>query len=132
METAAAPHHTSSLYQRLGGSEAITMLVDDIVEAHMGNAIIKARFLPYAAEPERLGAIKGHLCAFLCAGSGGPQTYAGRTMPETHRGMNISAAEFVAAVDDILAVLGRHGLGDDVKKDVLAISWSLKDDIMGL
>lgn len=131
MQTAAASE-PRSLYERLGGNETITRMVDDIVQAHMENPVIKARFLPYASDPEHLGVLKGHLCAFLCAGSGGPEQYKGRTMPETHRGMNISAAEYMAVIDDILAVLTRHGIDEDTRKDVLAIAYSLKGDIMGL
>lgn len=128
----AATTETRSLYERLGGNGTITRLVDDIVQAHMENPVIKARFLPYAEDPEHLGVIKGHLCAFLCAGSGGPEQYKGRTMPEAHRGMNISPAEYMAAVDDILSVLARHGIDEVTRKDVLAIAYSLKDDIINL
>jgi hypothetical protein len=42
-------------------------------------------------------------------------------MREAHRGMNISEAEFVAAVDDILAALQRHGIDQSTQKDILAI-----------
>ena len=35
-----------TLYERLGGATGISALVDDIIEAHMNNPAIKARFLP--------------------------------------------------------------------------------------
>lgn len=119
-----------SLYQRLGGTAGIRSLVDDIIEAHTNNPVIKARFLPYLSDPEHLGVLKGHLCAFLEAGGGGPAEYRGRSMPDAHRGMNISEAEYVAAVDDILAVLERNGIDDETRRDVLAITYSLKGEIM--
>ena len=34
-----------SLYERLGKYEGIVAIVDDIVEAHMKNPVIQARFL---------------------------------------------------------------------------------------
>lgn len=123
-------HPTASLYERLGSTAGITALVDDIVAAHMVNPAIKARFLPYASDPTRMATVKQHLCRFLEAGSGGPGEYAGRSMPDAHRGMNISEAEYMAAVDDIVAVLGRHGVDEQTTKDVLAITWSLKGQIM--
>ncbi len=119
-----------SLYERLGRADGISRLVDDIVAAHMQNETIKARFLPYKSEPKRLDEIKQHLCDFLAAGSGGPDNYAGRSMPETHRGMNINEAEYMAAVDDILEVLDRHSIDEQTRKDVLAIAYSLKSEIM--
>ncbi len=120
----------ATLYERLGSADGISRLVDDIVERHMQNPTIQARFLPYKAEPERLATTKGHLCAFLTAGGGGPGGYAGRSMPDTHRGMNISEAEYVAALDDILDALDAHGIDPETRKDVLAIAYSLKGEIM--
>ena len=35
---------TTSLYQRLGGSEGMARLVDDVVAAHLSNPIVKTRF----------------------------------------------------------------------------------------
>jgi hemoglobin len=129
MQTAQAIE-TASLYQRLGGAEGITALVDDIVEAHMRNPAINARFLPYLETPERIAEVKQQTCRFLGAGSGGPQQYTGRSMPEAHRGMNISEAEYMAAIDDILAAMQKHGIDERTRHDVLAIAYSLKGEIM--
>jgi hemoglobin len=119
-----------TLYERLGGAKGIAALVDDIVEAHMANPVISARFLPYRSQPERLATVKQHLRSFLGAGSGGPEKYEGRDMRATHRGMNVSEQEYVATIDDILATLEKHRIDDATRKDVLAIAWSLKGDIM--
>ena len=51
-------------------------------------------------------------------------------MLTTHRGMNISEQEFIAVVDDILKAMDKNQLGDDVKKDVLFILYSLKSEII--
>lgn len=119
-----------SLFQRLGGTSGINKLVEDIVALHMENPTIKARFRPYLEQADRLAIIKGHLCTFLEAGSGGSAAYQGRDMRTTHRGMNISAEEYMAAVDDIIAVLKKHSIDEQSQKDVLAIAWSLKPDII--
>jgi hemoglobin len=119
-----------SLFVRLGGSAGICGLVEDIVALHTVNPIIRARFMPILENPEKLAVTKSHLCAFLEAGSGGKADYRGRDMRAAHRGMNISEAEYMAAIDDILAVLQRHGLDDQTQKDVLAIAYSLKGEIL--
>ena len=119
-----------TLYQRLGGAPGIARFIDDLVEAHSCNPAIMARFLPYRDTPERLAEIKQHFRAFVGAGTGGPETYAGRSMPDSHRGMNISAAEYMAAIDDILAVLDRHGADEQTKKDMLAIAFSMRGEII--
>lgn len=120
----------TTLYQRLGGAEGIALLVDDIVELHMKNPSVGARFLPYKEKPELLAQVKKHTCDFFGMGSGGPEVYAGRDMPTTHRGMNISEAEYMFVVDDIMAALDKHGKDDATKAEVLAIAWSLKEHIM--
>jgi hemoglobin len=122
--------NTASLFERLGGTAGIEAIVDSLIAAHMENPAIRARFVPYLDTPERLQAIKGHVCTFLEAGSGGPRGYTGRAMRDAHRGMNISEAEFVAAVDDILLVLQKHGVDEATRKDILAIAYSLKNEIV--
>ena len=121
---------SKSLFERLGGSSGINALVDDIVAAHMQNPVIRARFQPYLDTPDKLAVTKQHLCAFLEAGSGGPSQYSGRTMRDAHRGMNISAAEYMAAMDDILSVLQTHNVDEQTRHQVLAIAYSLKGDII--
>lgn len=122
--------NTPVLFERLGGTPGINALVDDIVALHMENPVIRARFRPYLDTPEKLAITKKHLCAFLEAGSGGKAEYCGRTMPDTHRGMNISEAEYMATIDDILAALRKNEVDEQTQKDVLAIAWSLKGDII--
>jgi len=94
--------------------------------AHLKNPIIKAR---YEAIEDIDHATK-MAAEFFAAGSGGPDPYTGRDMLTTHKGMNISEQEFIAVVDDILWALDKHGMTDDTKKDVLAILYSLKNEII--
>jgi len=120
----------TSLFERLGGTKGLTVIVDDVVETHMNNPAINVRFLPYKEHPEKLAIIKQHTVDFFSAGSGGPVAYTGRDMPEAHNGMNINAAEYMHAMDDIMLVLDKHKIDEESKKEVLAILWSLKGVIM--
>ena len=119
-----------SLFERLGGVEGITLIVDDVIEAHMNNPEIKEIFIPYKEQPERLASIRQHTIDFFSAGSGGPIEYKGRDMPSTHKGMDISAHQYMCVMDDILSVLDEHEIDEESRKDVLSILWSLKDTIM--
>ena len=119
-----------SLFERLGGTPGISTIVDDIVALHMDNPTVRARFRPYLDTPEKLALTKKHTCAFLEAGSGGKAQYTGRSMPDAHRGMNINEAEYMAVIDDILAALRKHAIDEQTQKDVLAIAYSLKGDIL--
>lgn len=120
----------NSLFERLGGVQGITLIVDDVIEAHMNNPEIKEIFIPYKQQPERLASIRQHTIEFFSAGSGGSVAYKGRDMSSTHKGMNISPHQYMCAVDDVLSVLDKHEIDDESKKDVLAILWSLKNAIM--
>lgn len=122
--------NAASLFERLGGSTGINALVEEIVTLHMENPVVRARFRPYLETPEKLSVTKKHLCAFLEAGSGGSAQYAGRDMRTTHRGMNINETEYVAVLDDILEGLRKRGLDEQTQKDVLAIAYSLKGEIL--
>ncbi len=128
MSTLTMP--TLSLYERLGKRERIEAIVEDIVAAHMSNPLIKARFLPYLEQGEKLAHTKSLLVEFLCAGSGGSEAYTGRDMQATHRGMNISEAEYMAAIDDIMQVLSSHNIDEETQKDILFIGYSLRKQII--
>ena len=119
-----------SLYERLGGAHGIEAIVDDIVALHLANPLIKARF--EGIGPERLPALKKSTCDFFGAGSGGPETYAGKDLISTHKGMNISEQELVAAIDDVVAALEKNGIGQTEKNDVVAILYSLKGEVVRL
>ncbi len=121
-----------SLYERLGGAAGIAAIVDDIADAHLANPAIKARYLPLLDMPDHLEEVKRHLRDFLGAGSGGPEQYTGRSMVDTHRGMNVGEAEYMAVLDDIMGVLKKHGIDEQTRKDILAISFGLKDEILHL
>jgi len=121
-----------SLYDRLGGAKGISKIVDDIVDLHMKNPAIKTRYLPMKEDPVRMARVMKHTRQFLGMGTGGPEVYEGQDMPTTHRGMNVSETEFLAVVDDILASLDKNGIDQQSRSEVLAISYSLKDQIVRL
>ena len=115
-----------TLYDRLGGIKGITRLVDDFMDAHLANPLIKTRFENVSdIEHAKLMGVQ-----FICAGTGGPETYTGRDLVTAHKGMNISEQEFIAVVDDILSAMDKNKLGDDAKKDVLVILYSLKGQVI--
>lgn len=121
---------TKSLFERLGGSSGIAVLVDDIVALHMENPMIRARFRPFLETPEKMEVVKHHLCTFFEAGSGGSTQYTGRSMRDAHRGMNISEGEYLSAMDDIMTALRNRSIDEQTQKDVLAIAFSLKGEIL--
>lgn len=117
---------TTTLYQRLGGAEGMARLVDDVVAAHLLNPIVKTRF----ENVKDLNHLKQMAREFFSVGSGGPETYTGKDMLAAHKGMNISEQEYLAVMDDIVGAMDKNGLDGDAKKDVIAILYSLKGEII--
>lgn len=117
---------TATLYERLGGVERITALAKDLIALHMSNPLIKTRF----EQVKDLSRLEQNTIDFICAGSGGPQAYMGKDLLAAHRHMNINEQELIAAIDDVLAAMSKNGYGQTEKNDVLAILYSLKDQVV--
>lgn len=117
---------SATIYDRLGGAEGIANIVDDVMAAHLENPAVKTRF----ENIEDLEHARTMAIEFFAAGSGGPEQYTGLDMRTAHRGMNISEQEYLAVVDDIMGALAKNGIVEGTQKDVLAILYSLKGDII--
>ncbi len=117
---------TVSLYDRLGRFDGITRIVHDVMEAHLANPAIRTRF-----EASRdLDHAKKMAVEFFCAGCGGPEPYTGRDLLLTHKGMNISEQEYMAAMDDILGALEKNDIDPATRGEVTAILYSLKGQVI--
>src|SRR5881628_3170999 len=90
----------ATLYERLGGLDAITAVVDAFVARCADDGRINGKFV--RTDIPRL---KKMLVDQVCEAAGGPCTYTGRGMRETHDGMGVTAGEFDALVEDLVATL---------------------------
>jgi len=117
---------TLSLYERLGRFEGLTRIVDDVMDNHLANPMIRTRF----EASKDLDRAKKMAVEFFCAGSGGPEPYTGRDLLVTHKGMNISEQEYMAAMDDILAALEKNKIDPATRGEVTAILYSLKGQVI--
>uniref|UniRef100_UPI0030BA2B7C Group 1 truncated hemoglobin n=1 Tax=Shewanella benthica KT99 TaxID=314608 RepID=UPI0030BA2B7C len=115
-----------SLYERLGGEQKIARIAADIFDTHATNPTVASRY----KDSDRERVIK-MVTEFLSAGTGGPQDYTGKSMPEAHRSMNINEAEYLAVIDDIMVALDKNEVGDQEKQELLMIAASLKGEIIG-
>ncbi|TNE42308.1 MAG: group 1 truncated hemoglobin [Alphaproteobacteria bacterium] len=118
---------SESLFERLGGTEGITKIADTLVDIHMANPTIAPR---YAQSDVK--AVKNGAATFFITGTGGPAVYEGKDMLATHKGMNISGAEFLAVLDDAMEALDKNGIGQREKEEVLYVLYSMKGDIVGV
>ena len=113
------------LYERLGGKDSITAVVDTFV-ANVGG---DKRINGYFASTD-LTKLKRHLVNQICEASGGPCKYTGRTMKQTHAGMGVTDAAFGALVEDLVAALDHHKVGKVEKDELLGVLGPMKADIV--
>ncbi len=120
-----------TLYDRLGGVTAISAVVDQFLVNVVGDNVINARFAVTVSNPSRTQLLRNNLIDQICAGSGGPCQYKGKTMLAAHTGMQITEAEFNALVGDLVAALDQFSVPQAEKDELLAILGPMKSDIVG-
>ena len=116
-----------SLYDRLGGKGAIEGVIDRFVERCAADDRINAKFA--RTDVPRL---KAMLVDQVCQATGGPCTYGGRDMRETHDGMGVTAAEFDALVEDLAATLEELGVPRQERDELLSALAPMRGDIVEL
>jgi hemoglobin len=114
-----------TLYERLGGKDAITAVVDDFVARCAADARINGKF----ARTD-VGRLKSMLVDQVCMASGGPCVYEGRDMRETHDGMAVTGGEFDALVEDLVATLNQFGVGKAEQDELLGVLGPLRAEIV--
>lgn len=126
-----ADHHTEkpkTLYQRLGGYDAIAAVTDDFI-GRLATDKQLARFFGGHSE-DSLKRIRQHIVDQLCAATGGPCVYTGRDMKTSHKGMGITEADWNAAAAHLVATLDKFKVPAKEKNEVLGAITALKNDIV--
>lgn len=122
---------TTTLYDRLGGVNAISAVVDQFLGNVVADNRINGRFAATVADPFRTQLLRNNLIDQICSATGGPCAYKGKDMKTAHAGMNITDDEFNALVEDLVAALDHFSVGADEKTELLGILAPLKPDIVG-
>jgi hemoglobin len=120
-----------SLYDRLGGVYAIAVVIDDFIDRVMNDARLNAN--PRVDEAHHRVSPQGfkyYVTEMLCWAAGGPQTYSGRSMLDSHRDLRITAGEWDAFMDDLDRTLTRFDVPQPERGEVVAIVESTKSDIV--
>ena len=115
----------ASLYERLGGLEAITSVVDSFVGRCAGDGRINTKF-----ERSDIPRLKKMLVDQVCEATGGPCTYSGRDMRETHDGMGVTAGEFDALVEDLVATLDEFDVPKAEQEELLGVLGPMRAEIV--
>ena len=125
------PQDKPSLYDRLGGLYNIAVVVDDFIDRVMGDPRLNAN--PRVDEAHHRVSPQGfkyYVTEMLCWAAGGPQTYSGRTMGDTHRHLMITDEEWEAFMEDLQQSLDRFEVPQPEQDEVKAIVESTKEAIV--
>ncbi len=118
----------TTLYERLGGYDAISALANDLLPRMQADAQL-ARFYQHRGE-DGLRRSRQLLIDFLCSAAGGPLYYTGRDMKITHKGMNISESDWSAFVGHLNAALEAFQVHKTERDELVALMQSTKPDIV--
>jgi hemoglobin len=123
-----------SLFDRLGGHDAITAVVEKFVAKAAADP--KVNFLRAGKVPAdrfaglNIEQLKKHLVDFISKATGGPDAYTGRDMKSSHQGMKITDAEFTALAGDLATTLDEFKVPAAEKNELMKIAASTKKDIV--
>jgi len=116
-----------SLYERLGGKDAIAGVVKEFVE----NQVAKdARINAFFANADIPG-FEAKLIDQICQATGGPCKYTGKDMRTAHTGMNVKDSDFNALVEDLTKALDKFKVPDKEKGELLGALAGMKGDVVG-
>ncbi|MGH2568530.1 MAG: group I truncated hemoglobin [Bacteroidota bacterium] len=114
-----------SLYDRLGGKEAITAVVDEFVANVAADTRINHFF-----KDTNIPHLKRMLVNQICEATGGPCKYTGLDMKSAHKGMGITLAHFNALVEDLVKALDKFKVPEKEKSELIGALGGMKNDIV--
>jgi hemoglobin len=117
-----------TLYTRLGGYDAISAVVSDLLPRLQQDPLL-AHF--WQRRPaDSLQRSKQLLIDFLCSNAGGPVYYMGRDMKTSHKGMNLSEADWLAFMKHLYATLDAFKVQQPERDELVALVQNTKNDMV--
>jgi hemoglobin len=120
---------TKSLYDRLGGGEAIHALAESWVVRMGADDRTNGKFVRTDL-PRLKKEVGDQVANRLCEATGGPCTYTGRSMRETHAGMKITAGVFDVVMQHLRAVLDELHVPKAEQDELVGLLQPMRDDIV--
>lgn len=115
----------SSLFERIGGENAVDAAVDIFYEKVLADNRINSFFenLDMVAQARKQK-------AFLTMAFGGPNNYTGMDMRAGHAHLGLTEEHFDAVVENLAATLTQLGVSTSDIQEVANIANSVKDDVL--
>ncbi|WP_325009565.1 group 1 truncated hemoglobin [Paenibacillus sp.] len=114
-----------TLYEKLGGAQAVSAVVDIFYEKVLADERIRSFFAG-----TNMDNLRKHQTAFISYALGGPQ-YTGRSMETAHAGLNLQQEHWDAVVELLVASLQEAGVGSEDIDTIASALTPLKPHILG-
>lgn len=137
---------TPSLYDRIGQTQGISKLVDNLIanvaaEAATSNSVLLRSHKPLldavhgtngaTLDPDRLTRLRNNFINQLGEATGGPLKYTGKTMLAAHAGMNITNQEYAVWYTQFDKALTSASITGQNRTEVINIVNAMQADIVG-
>nr|WP_313062370.1 group 1 truncated hemoglobin [Pseudomonas rhodesiae] len=122
---AQQPPKDDSLYRDLGAMPGITRIVEGMLLNIARDERIVDRFR--RIDIQRL---RNKLIEQFCVEAGGPCTYTGDSMAESHKGQNVSRSDFNALVEDLIKAMDSEGIPVPTQNRLLARLAPMRGDVI--
>lgn len=117
-----------TLYERLGGYDAIASVVDSLIVRLKSDARLAKYFAGHGEDSmKRLRQLQANM---VCQAAGGPCFYPGRDMKTVHKGLGIDGGDWQTMVTHLVGVMDSASVPDAEQKEVLMLLNGIKGDIV--
>lgn len=123
-----AAQQPSSLYQRLGGYDAVAAVSDDFLGRLAADPQFARFFGGHATDSMKK--LRQHVVEFLCSATGGPCIYTGRDMKTSHAGLGITDRDWDVMTRHLGATFDRFMVPAKERDEVVAALVPLRKDIV--
>lgn len=125
---AASATDTRSLYERLGGYDGVSAVVDQFADSLFTDKRISQFFVGMSDDTR--AQFKQKNKNLLCNVTGGPCKVISRTARVTHHGLGITGGDFAVVAGDLKSALNKFKVGPKEQAEVFAIILSLRPQIV--
>lgn len=119
------------LYERIGGLNGITVVVDDFIDRLVVNeALNKNPAIDAGRKRSPAPYLKFQVSQLVCEATGGPCKYIGKGMKESHVHLNISEQEWETMAGEFKKSLNKFNVPAAQQKELFDIVDKTKADIV--
>jgi hemoglobin len=118
----------ASLYKRLGGYDALALVTDDFVGRLVTDKQLTRFFNGVSTDSRKR--IRQLVLDQLCAATGGPCLYIGRSMRATHEGLGITEDDWNVAVKLLVETLDKFKVPKAEQGELAKLLGTLRPDIV--